>query len=302
MSARNADEVKAFLSSRRARVTPEEAGLPAYGGRRRVKGLRREEVAMLAGVSVDYYVRLERGNLAGASDSVLDSLATALRLDEAEREHLFDLARAAGPSRPSGRRADASVPWSVRAILDGMHGVPAWVRNGRHDIIAANLLGRALYSPVFDGSAERPVNTTKFTFLDPAARSFWRDYEQVAHDGVAMLQMEAGRHPHDKRLITLVGELSTRSEEFRRHWASRDVTLHRSGLKRLHHPVAGDLDLTYESLPLASTPGLTLNVYTAPPGSPTADALAILGSWAATQREDFLALDASVLGESIQAG
>ncbi|GMA34346.1 helix-turn-helix transcriptional regulator [Demequina litorisediminis] len=206
MSPRNSDEVKAFLSSRRARVTPEEAGLPAFGGRRRVAGLRREEVAMLAGVSADYYVRLERGNLAGASDSVLDALATALRLDEAEREHLFDLARAAGPARTPGRRADAAVPWSVRTILDGMTGVPAWVRNDRHDIIAANLLGRALYSPLFDASTERPVNTTKFTFLDPGARTFWRDYEQIAHDGVAMLQMEAGRHPHDKRLITLVGE------------------------------------------------------------------------------------------------
>ncbi|WP_084103199.1 helix-turn-helix transcriptional regulator [Demequina sp. NBRC 110056] len=301
MSPRNADEVKAFLSSRRERVTPDEAGLPAYGSRRRVKGLRREEVAMLAGVSVDYYVRLERGNLSGASDSVLDALATALRLNEAEREHLFDLARAAGPARASARRAPASVPWSVRSLLDGMTAVPAWVRNDRHDIVAANLLGRALYSPVFDGSDVRPVNTTRFTFLDPAAREFWRDYDQIAHDGVAMLQMEAGRHPHDKALTALVGELSMRSETFRQYWATRDVSLHRSGLKRLRHPVVGDLDLTYESLPLASSPGLTLNVYVAPAGSPTFDALAMLGSWAATQEADFLELDAPVLGVSTDA-
>lgn len=278
-------DIREFLSSRRARITPEQAGLPAYGGNRRVQGLRREEVAMLTGVSVDYYVRLERGNLAGASESVLDALATTLKLDDAERSYLFDLARAAGPGRRPVAKPAASVRAPVQQVLDAMSDAPAWVRNGRHDILAANRMGRALYSPVFD-SPSRPVNTTRFTYLDPAARDFWRDYDQVAKDGAAMLRLEAGRNPHDPDLIRLVGELSTQSELFRERWASRDVMFHRSGVKRLHHPVVGDLDLNYESMELPSEPGLVMNVYTAPAGSPTADALRMLASWAATLTPD----------------
>ncbi|WP_291049753.1 helix-turn-helix transcriptional regulator [Herbiconiux sp.] len=278
-------DIREFLSSRRARITPEQAGLPVYGGNRRVAGLRREEVAMLTGVSVDYYVRLERGNLAGASESVLDALANTLNLDEAERQYLFDLARASGPTH---RRAPKSKPGPVRAsvlqVLDAMSDAPAWVRNARHDIIAANRMGRALYSPVFD-DPHRPVNTTRFTYLNPAAREFWRDYDQITRDAAAMLRLEAGRTPHDPDLIRLIGELSTQSELFRERWASRDVMFHRSGLKRLHHPVVGDLDLTYESMELPSEPGLVMNVYTAPAGSPTADALRVLASWAATQEQ-----------------
>lgn len=285
-------EVREFLSSRRARLTPEQAGLPAYGGNRRVAGLRREEVAMLAGVSVDYYVRLERGNLAGASEGVLDAVARTLQLDEAERQHLFDLARAAGPARRPARRASSVVRPAVRQVLDAFTEAPAWVRNGRHDILAANLLARALYSPVFD-DPRRPVNTTRFAYLNPAARDFWRDYDKITHDSAAMLRMEAGRSPHDPELIRLVGELSTQSELFRQRWASRDVKFHRSGLKRLHHPVVGDLDLNYESMELPSEPGLVLNVYTAPAGSPSADALKLLASWAATQAAEFAAADAA---------
>jgi transcriptional regulator with XRE-family HTH domain len=285
-------EVKEFLSSRRARLTPEQAGLPAYGGNRRVAGLRREEVAMLAGVSVDYYVRLERGNLAGASEGVLDAVARTLQLDEAEREYLFDLARAAGPGRKPARRSSPTVRPAVRQVLDAFTEAPAWVRNGRHDILAANLLARALYSPVFD-DPRRPVNTTRFAYLNPAAREFWRDYDQITHDSAAMLRMEAGRNPHDPDLIRLVGELSTQSELFRERWASRDVKFHRSGLKRLHHPVVGDLELNYESMDLPSEPGLVLNVYTAPAGSPSADALKLLASWAATQAAGFASFDAS---------
>ncbi|KJL38640.1 hypothetical protein RS81_02435 [Microbacterium terrae] len=274
-------EVKEFLSTRRGRLTPEQAGLPAYGGNRRVSGLRREEVAMLAGVSVDYYVRLERGNLAGASESVLDSLATALQLDDAERQHLFDLARAAGPAPRRRRNPANAVRPAVQQVLDAIADAPAWVRNGRHDIIATNALGRALYSPVFD-DPHRPVNTTRFAYLNPAAREFWRDYDQILHDAASMLRMEAGRNPHDPELIRLVGELSTSSETFRERWASRDVKFHRSGMKRLHHPVVGDLDLQYESMELPSEPGLVLNVYTAPAGSPSADGLRMLASWVAT--------------------
>ncbi|PXA71846.1 helix-turn-helix transcriptional regulator [Cryobacterium arcticum] len=275
-------EIREFLSSRRARITPEQAGLPVYGGNRRVAGLRREEVAMLSGVSVDYYVRLERGNLAGASDSVLDALARTLLLDEAEREYLFDLARAAGPAPLRQQRPASSVRPAVLQVLDAVSDAPAWVRNGRHDILAANKMGRALYSPVFD-DPRRPVNTTRFTYLNPAAREFWRDYDQIANDAAAMLRLEAGRNPHDSELIKLVGELSTQSEVFRERWASRDVVHHRSGVKRIHHPVVGDLDLNFESMELPSEPGLVMNVYTAAAGSPTADALKVLASWAATQ-------------------
>ncbi|MFF5793008.1 helix-turn-helix transcriptional regulator [Paeniglutamicibacter sp. NPDC012692] len=286
-------DIREFLGSRRARVTPELAGLPAYGGNRRVPGLRREEVAMLAGVSVDYYVRLERGNLAGASESVLDAIARTLRLDEAEREYLFELARAAGPARKK-RSPTLVVRPEVQQVLDAMTDAPAWVRNGRHDILAANRMGRALYLPVFE-DPRRPVNTTRFTYLNPAARTFWRDYDQVANDAAAMLRLEAGRNPHDPQLIRLVGELSTQSELFRERWASRDVVFHRSGLKRLHHPVVGDLDLNYQSMELPSEPGLVMNVYTAPEGSPTADALRMLASWAATHDNPALA-DPSLAG------
>jgi len=274
-------DIREFLMSRRARITPEEAGLPAYGGNRRVAGLRREEVAMLTGVSVDYYVRLERGDLAGASESVLDSLANTLKLDDAERQYLFDLARSAGAAPRSRRKAATTVRPAVQQVLDAMADAPAWVRNARHDILAANRMGRALYSPVFD-DPRRPANTTRFTYLNPAAREFWRDYDRIANDGAAMLRLEAGRNPHDPDLIRLIGELSTQSELFRERWASRDVIFHRSGVKRLHHPIVGDLDLNYESMELPSEPGLVMNVYTAPTGSPTADALRVLASWVAS--------------------
>lgn len=239
---------------------------------------------MLTGVSVDYYVRLERGNLAGASDGVLDSLARTLRLDDAERQHLFDLARAAGPTALRQRKPKTAevVRAPVQQVLDAMTDAPAWVRNGRHDIVAANRMGRALYAPVFD-DPHRPVNTTRFTYLNPAAHEFWRDYDRIANDAAAMLRLEAGRNPHDPDLIRLVGELSTQSEVFRERWASRDVMFHRSGMKRLRHPVVGDLDLNFESMELPGEPGLVMNVYTAPAGSPTADALRMLASWVASQ-------------------
>jgi transcriptional regulator with XRE-family HTH domain len=277
-------EIREFLGTRRARLTPEQAGLPAYGGNRRVKGLRREEVAMLAGVSVDYYVRMERGALAGASESVLDALADALRLDEAERAHLFALARESGArSNQRKRTAPTSVRPGVQQMLDAMTDAPAWVRNGRHDIVAMNQLARALYSPVLAG-ARRPANTTRFVYLEPeAAQEFFVDYDRIANDAAAMLRLEAGRNPHDKALIEVVGELSTRSELFRRRWAQHDVKFHRSGQKRLRHPVVGQLDLDFEGMELASSPGLYLNVYTAAAGTPAADALKLLASWAASQ-------------------
>ena len=276
-------QIREFLSSRRARLTPEQAGLPAYGGNRRVQGLRREEVAMLAGVSVDYYVRMERGSLAGASDGVLDALASALQLDEAEPEHLFALARESRAGGARRRRTPAAtVRPVIQQVLDAITDAPAWVRNGRHDILAMNQLARALYSPVL-ADPRRPANTTRFVYLDPAAEQFFVDYDKIAKDAAAMLRLEAGRNPHDKALIELVGELSTQSPLFRQRWASQDVRFHRSGQKRLRHPVVGQLDLNFEAMELPSEPGLQLNIYTAAAGSPAADALKLLASWAASQ-------------------
>ncbi|ANB04271.1 XRE family transcriptional regulator [Streptomyces ambofaciens] len=280
-----AAEVREFLSTRRARLTPQQAGLPVHGGKRRVAGLRREEVALLAGMSVDYYVRLERGNLSGASDSVLEALAHALQLDEAERTHLYDLARAAAPS---GRRPTATSsrvrPTFIR-LLDSMTEVPAYVRNARFDILAANALGRALYAPMYDSPlfAQRgPVNSARFMFLDPTSRDFWSDWDKGADDAVAFLRTETGRSPHDKVLTDLIGELTTRSDDFARRWARHDVKFHRSGVKNLHHPLVGDLALPYEAMELPSDPGLRLNFYAPEPDSREQEALALLASWAGT--------------------
>ncbi len=280
MDARN--EIREFLTSRRARITPQEAGLPVFGGSRRVLGLRREEAAMLAGVSVDYYTKMERGNLRGVSDGVLEALARGLQLDDAERAHLFDLARAAGPmTRPRRRPAKPGVRPGVQRILDAMTGAPAIVQDGRGNVLAANRLGLALYSEM-DLAPPHPANHGRFVFLDPRAHGFFLDWERVANDTVAMLRAEAGRDPYDRDLSDLVGELSTRSEEFRVRWAAHDVRAHQTGAKRFHHPVVGDLTLTYEILELAADPGLDLVALSADPGTPSHDALNLLGSWAAT--------------------
>lgn len=288
-------EVKEFLSSRRARITPERAGLPAYGGNRRVKGLRREEVAMLAGVSVDYYVRMERGNLAGVSEHVLAALASALQLDEAERDHLYALAKTSGvPVNRGKRREPVAVRPALQQVLDAISDAPAWIRNGRHDMLAMNQLARALYAPVL-ADPRRPANTTRFIYLHPEeAEKFFVDYDQVTRDAAAMLRLEAGRNPHDDELVALVGELSTRSELFRQRWASQDVRFHRTGRKRLRHPAVGELDLDFESMELPSEPGLHLNIYTAAAGTPTADGLKLLASWAASH--DHLAAEQTPAG------
>jgi transcriptional regulator with XRE-family HTH domain len=275
-------EIREFLGTRRARVTPEQAGLPLYGGeRRRVTGLRREEVALLAGISSEYYTRLERGNATGVSESVIEGIAQALQLDEAERTHLLHLLHGAGTTRPPRRRPTRQlVRPTVQRVLDSMTGTPAFVLSGRGDILAANHLGRALYSPVFADSVQ-PPNNIRFVFLDQQARGFFRDWNQVANDCVAMLRAEAGRDLYDRRLSDLVGELSTRSEEFRRRWAAHNVRLHTTGIKLLHHPVVGDLDLPFETFPLGADDGQALLTYTAEPASPSQDALDLLASWAA---------------------
>jgi transcriptional regulator with XRE-family HTH domain len=273
-------DIAEFLTTRRARITPEQAGLPSYG-RRRVKGLRREEVASLAGVSVEYYKRLERGNVSGASELVLEGLARALQLDDAERAHLFDLVRAANPVTPKRPRpVKQRIRPVVQRILDQITA-PATVRNARLDYVGANPLGRALYAPVFD-SREQPANSARFTFLDPAATDFYPEWEHVASELVAHLRSEAGRNPYDRQLSDLVGELSTRSEEFRVRWAAHNVRFHRTGTKHIHHPVVGELDLSYETMELSADDGLTVAIFTAEPGSASQQALDLLASWTAT--------------------
>jgi transcriptional regulator with XRE-family HTH domain len=278
-------EIREFLASRRARITPEQAGLPAYGGHRRVNGLRREEVAMLAGVSVDYYVRLERGNLSGASDSVLDGVARALHLDDAERQYLFDLARHTSPPTTARRRTAAKrLRPALQYMLDAITDAPAWIHNDRQDLLAANDLAQALYAPLL-ADPRRPANIARFIYLDPAARDFLPDWDKAANDVAAMLRGEAGRNPYSKDLTDLIGELSTRSETFRKRWADHNVRQHRTGPKKIHHSAVGDLELNFETMSLDSDPSLTLVIYTAVPHSPSADALRLLATWAATRNQ-----------------
>ena len=275
-------EIREFLTSRRARVTPEQAGLNSYGSRR-VPGLRREEVAVLAGVSVPYYTRLERGDMGGVSESVLDALAMALQLDDAERAHLFDLARAAHPttSRPRRRPAKQRVRPELQWTLDAITGAAAYVGNERLDILAINPLGRALFSEMYAGPA-RPVNNARFVFLDPRAQTFYADWDRAARETAAILRSAAGRDPYDRDLTDLVGELATQSEAFRTHWAAHNVRFHATATKHYNHSVVGEFALTFNRLDIAADPGMTLFTYSAEPGSRSEEALRLLGSWAAT--------------------
>ncbi len=280
----NRSDIRDFLASRRARITPQQAGLLPGGGRRRVPGLRREEVAVLAGVSTDWYTRLEKGHITGVSEDVLEAVARALQLDDAERTYLFDLARAAArPSRTPQRRGKAPIQPRVQWMLDSMTGSAAFVANGRLDVLATNTLGWALHSPMFD-SPRRPPNFARFQFLDPRAHDYYRDWEGAANITVALLRAEAGRRPHDAQLRELVGELSTVSEEFRARWAAHDVRIHHNGAKQFHHPVVGTVDLNYCTLelPAEDRADLRLTIYTAEPASPSEDALKLLASWAAS--------------------
>jgi transcriptional regulator with XRE-family HTH domain len=274
-------EVAEFLRTRRNRITPGQAGVIG-GGRRRVPGLRREEVATLAGVSVEYYARMERGDLAGVSVEVLEALARALQLDEAETDHLHDLAHAAGPTPPRRKRpAEQSVTPTLQRFLDAVTGAPMWVRDRRMDFIAANPLGRALYAPMLDDPANRG-NTARFTFLNPAAKIFFPDWEQNAGDIVATLRSYAGQNPLDKKLTDLIGELVTRSDVFRHRWSAHNVRHHRTGIKRIHHPAVGDLEFSYQAMDLPANPEWFMFAYTAEPGSPTEERLKLLGSLAVT--------------------
>lgn len=282
-------ELSDFLTTRRARMNPQQAGLPTVpGSKRRVPGLRREEVAMLSGISVEYYTKLERGHAHGVSDSVRDALSRALQLDTAEQAHLADLLRDRAALRkiPPAR---TSVRKTLQQILDSMNGTPAYVRNGRSDVLAANELGRALYWPLYQMDSKIP-NMARYIFLDPTSPDFFPDFGKVQNDAVAMLRASAGRDPYDGELTALIGELSTRSQRFAALWAEHDVRLHQSGTKRIHHPVVGELTLSFEAFDLPSDPGQRLNVYTAAPDSAAAQSLAMLATWAATTSEQDLFL------------
>lgn len=280
----NRGEVRDFLTTRREKVTPADVGLPA-GVNRRVKGLRRSEVATLAGVSVEYYTKLERGAISGASPEILDALARALRLDSAERAHLFDLAHAASPVARPPRKRNAkcwsphpSLQWTLDAVTAG----PAFVRNGRMDLLAANSLGRAFYKTVYDMPGQSP-NIARFTFLDERAHEFYPDWDAFAEITVSILRTEAGRDPHNKELHDLIGELSTRNDEFRRLWGAHNVRHHGTGSKTFHHSIVGEITVAYEGMDLEAEPGLTLTIYAAEPGSPSAERMQLLASWAASE-------------------
>ena len=289
----NKAEVREFLTTRRARLSPAAVGLTA-GANRRVAGLRRSEVAMLADVSVEYYAKLERGDIAGASSAVLESLARALLLDETERMHLLDLARASDGIPTSGRprrRATPQLParLTLQRTLDAITGGPAFVRDRHQNLVATNSLGAAFYSPVI-GAGGRVPNLARFQFLDPASHDFYPDWDLFAQMCVGIMRVEAGRDPHDRTLQDLVGELTTRSETFARLWSAHDVRTHGTGTKRFRHPVAGDLTLLYEELAVTAEEGLSLLIYTAEPGSPSAERLQLLASWSSAapslDRED----------------
>ena len=284
-------DIRDFLATRRARITPEQVGLPT-SGRRRVPGLRREEVAVLAGVSTEWYTRLEKGHIAGVSEDVLEAVARALQLDEDERTYLFDLARAARPTRRTpSRRKDVEIPDRVQWLLDSMTMSSAFVRNGRQDIVASNALARALHVPVLASDtteAHGRANLARYIFLDPTSEEFFVDWDGASVATVALLRAEAGREPHDRALRELIGELSTLSHEFRTQWAAHNVRIRHEGVKQLRHPDVGDLELTYQSLdlPIANRAMHDLTIYTAQPGSASEDRLKLLASWAATWSDD----------------
>lgn len=280
-------EIRDFLATRRAKLTPEQVGLPT-SGRRRVPGLRREEVAVLAGVSTEWYTRLEKGHISGVSDEVLEAVAGALQLTDEERVYLADLARAArrGHRTPT-RRREAELDPSWQWMLDSMTMSAAFVRNGRLDMVASNALARALHAPMFDSATVdkhgRP-NFARFFFLDPASHQFFTDWDGGAGATTALLRAEAGRYPNDRALRELVGELSTLSADFRTRWAAHDIRIRHDGVKVLRHPDVGELELTYRSLDLPGPDRSAhdLTIYTAQPGSVAEDRLKLLASWAAT--------------------
>ncbi|MEU8759854.1 helix-turn-helix transcriptional regulator [Streptomyces sp. NPDC048659] len=280
-------ELSEFLRSRRARLKPQDVGLPEFGRHRRVPGLRREELAQLAGVSVAYYTRLEQGNGRNVSMEVLDSIARALRLSDTERAHLTHLAK---PMVKKRQKAAVARPQKVRAglrqLLDSMDGVPAFVLGRRGDILAWNRMARALMGD-FAAWEPRERNMSRLVFLDPNARDLYVDWECKAVEVVSVLRLYAGLHPDDQELLALVGELSVRSEEFRSLWAAHTVTDKGHGTKKVRHPLVGEMTLSYESLKVSGDdPDLMLVTYHAEPGSPSADALRLLAQWGLEEHDE----------------
>ncbi|HKE70357.1 MAG TPA: helix-turn-helix transcriptional regulator [Nocardioidaceae bacterium] len=268
-----------WLTSRRNRLDPDAVDLPTHG-RRRVPGLRREEVSQLAGVSVDYYVRLEQGRAAHPSEAVLDAIARALQLDEIERTHLHQLARPT--SSPPRSPARERVRPGLRQLLDRLDGVPAFVLGRRMDVLAWNRLGASLHAD-FDGMLPRERNMARLLFLDPASVDHYVEWDSVARDTVGVLRRLAGRHPDDRALAELIGELSMHSERFRRWWASSVVRAKTHGRKLIRHPIVGELELYYETLELPDAADQVLVTYTAEVGSPSETSLALLASWAESE-------------------
>lgn len=287
--------ISEFLTTRRAKLTPEQVGLPDFGGRRRVPGLRREEVALVAGMSAEYYKRLERGNAAGVSDAVIDGVSRALQLDDAEHAHLYDLIRAANAGAHPQQRPRTSrksqVTAQLQQTIDAMSTVPVWVQNGRLDAVATNRLGRAVFSVILD-DARPPANAARFMFLNPQAQTFYPDWEGQTRQVVALLRSEAGRSPYDRQLSDLIGELSTRSDLFRKLWGAHDVREHRTGTKSVRHPVVGDLDLTFQGMDLTSDRGLQMLVFSAAPGTSTHERLQLLANWTHTHTPPLPAVEA----------
>ncbi|MFI6039178.1 helix-turn-helix domain-containing protein [Streptomyces sp. NPDC051315] len=287
----NRADIRGFLARRRAQLTPEQVGLPS-SGRRRVPGLRREEVAVLAGVSTEWYTRLEKGHISGVSDDVLDAVARTLQLSEDERTYLFDLAKAAQPGPAiRRRRKSVEVPPRVQWLLDSMTLSAAFVSNGRLDIVATNALTRALFAPIFDSDVaveHGRSNFARYYFLDHGSHDFVDDWDSAADITTALLRAEAGRYPNDKALRELVGELSTVSTAFRTRWAAYHVRIHHGGTKRFRHPDAGPLQLTYQplDLPMSDHEAHSLTLYTAEPGTTDEDRLQLLASWAATRFQE----------------
>ncbi|MGW1781333.1 helix-turn-helix domain-containing protein [Streptomyces sp. NPDC002143] len=274
-------ELSEFLRTRRARLKPEDVGLPDFGRHRRVPGLRREELAQLAGVSVAYYTRLEQGNGRNVSAEVLDSIARALRLTDAEHAHLTHLAKPKHKKKQTAR--PQQVRPALRQLLDTMDSVPAYVVGRRSEILAWNRMAAA----VFGDWAELPPAEriwARLVFLRPDYRDLFVDWEQKAIDIVCHLRMDAGCYPDDPRLSALVGELSVKSEDFRRLWATHDVKEKSHGVKRLRHPLVGELSLNFEGFKLADDGDQSLVTYHAEPGSPSAEALRLLASWGADAR------------------
>ncbi|PUB20877.1 helix-turn-helix protein [Promicromonospora sp. AC04] len=275
------NDVQQFLTALRARLTPEKAGLTVFGGERRVPGLRREEVAQLAGVSTAYYTRMERGDLSGVSESVLFALVRALQLDEAESAHLFDLSRAAtGPRRELRTKPEPRLSPLVAQLLDTMRDVPALAMNRITNVAGSNALGRALFPDLFPPHAP-PLNSARYLFLDERSHSFYPDWETTAREAVSALRLLAGQDPTDRALMALVGELATRSADFRTWWGGHAVRTHNTGNKRINHPVVGEMTLAYETLTVPSNSGIVIATYLTEPSSPSADALDLLRSWTA---------------------